>query len=282
MISVPEHCCVWCWALCLSGQEILHIRQELFTYPCTKLQTNSAKKFVTPSFVNNLTAVGWKQSWLQCNSDGDGELQKIWVDAVSFVASRWWWTRVGAAAGGGRRQRAWPSKEAPPWTCPAGGVSMTCTICCAQVARGWLHCIAGYQRAPTLSGRSSVVSSPLNTSWPGMPFACRGWTSTQQAKKRDKKRTNFLSWSWWWSRWGWRTLGGILYRVFTVHQNNNKNATSKTNETKKRTKQTNKVRVEDSGRYECSSNGRRQWVDLTVVESQTSNDNDGDGDMGCC
>ena len=70
--------------------------------------------------------------------------------------------------------------------------------------------------------------------------------------------------------------------MFTVHQNNNKNATSKTNETKKRTKQTNKVRVEDSGRYECSSNGRRQWVDLTVVESQTSNDNDGDGDMGCC
>ena len=28
------------------------------------------------------------------------------------------------------------------------------------------------------------------------------------------------------------------------------------------------VRVEDSGRYQCSSRGRRQWVDLTVVESR--------------
>jgi len=34
-----------------------------------------------------------------------------------------------------------------------------------------------------------------------------------------------------------------------------------------------RVRVEDSGRYECSSNGRRQWVDLTVVERVTANPN---------
>jgi len=34
-----------------------------------------------------------------------------------------------------------------------------------------------------------------------------------------------------------------------------------------------RVRVEDSGRYECSSNGRRQWVDLTVVERVTVNPN---------
>ena len=39
--------------------------------------------------------------------------------------------------------------------------------------------------------------------------------------------------------------------------------------------------MEDSGRYQCSSNGRTQWVDLTVVESQISNHNcDDDGDDG--
>jgi len=34
-----------------------------------------------------------------------------------------------------------------------------------------------------------------------------------------------------------------------------------------------RVRVEDSGRYQCSSGSRRQWVDLTVVERVTANPN---------
>jgi len=34
-----------------------------------------------------------------------------------------------------------------------------------------------------------------------------------------------------------------------------------------------RVRVEDSGRYQCSSRGRRQWVNLTVVERVTANPN---------